>query len=476
MIARNRARHGKTLWTEGEAGRAGASRRPVGRPGGGPLRRRRGRGLAASGRQAQPGGGAGARRLPDPRVRGAVHPARACPIGSSAARASTSGRRSATRSPICGSSASPTTIWPSSGSSICRGAASATARCAACARRRAPRQISLFQAARAMCQTDELPARARNALRRAARDLRPLARQLRERPPRELAETHPRRMRLYRDVAGRAHARRARAAREPQGAGQGRAGVRDAAGLPGACQPGDGERGDGRRRHGQHHDAARCQGAGVRQRLPRRLGGGAVPEPACHRRGRHQGARGGAAAGLCRHHPRAAPADGQLRRQPARLQSMVVQRALALRRRAAARAYRASASQPRDPARSRHFPRRRAVHGPPDQPVPLAPGRARQADRGQGRDPAVAATGQDRRRSSPATGSSTTSSATGRSSRSRATSSTSPSSIRAARRSSTASSSRPETDAWPTRTSGGSASSPSAPPCPRCRRRSRTRR
>ena len=85
----------------------------------------------------------------------------------------------------------------------------------------------------------------------------------------------------------------------------------------------------------------------------------------------------------------------------------------------------------------------------PDQPVPLAPGGARQADRGQGRDPAVAAAGPDRRRSSPATGSSTTSSATGRSSWSTATSSTSPSSIRVARRSSTASSSRPDDHAWP---------------------------
>ena len=156
---------------------------------------------------------------------------------------------------------------------------------------------------------------------------------------------------------------------------------------------------------------------------------GLFPNQRADRRGRHQGARGGAAAGLCRHHPRPAAPDGELRRQPARLQSMVLQRALAVRRRVAARASRAPASQPGDPARPRHLPRRRAVHGPPDQPVPLPPGGARQADRGQGGDPAVAATGPDRRRSSPATGSSTTSSATGTSSRSRATSWTSPSRI-----------------------------------------------
>ena len=51
-----------------------------------------------------------------------------------------------------------------------------------------------------------------------------------------------------------------------------------------------------------------------------RLGGGAVPEPARDRRGRQQGARGGAAAGLCRHHPGPPPADHQLRRQPPGLQ------------------------------------------------------------------------------------------------------------------------------------------------------------
>ena len=75
VIAKNRARHGKTLWTEDDQGDQVRVRRPVGRPGGGALRRRRGRGVAAPGRQAQPVGDPGAGRLPDPLVRGAVHPA-----------------------------------------------------------------------------------------------------------------------------------------------------------------------------------------------------------------------------------------------------------------------------------------------------------------------------------------------------------------------------------------------------------------
>ncbi len=50
----------------------------------------------------------------------------ACPIASSAARASTSAPKSATRSPICGLPPSRTTISPSSASSMCRSAASAT--------------------------------------------------------------------------------------------------------------------------------------------------------------------------------------------------------------------------------------------------------------------------------------------------------------------------------------------------------------
>ena len=56
----------------------------------------------------------------------------ACPIASSAARASTSAPKSATRSPICAASRSRPTISPSSASSIRQSAASATRRCRCC--------------------------------------------------------------------------------------------------------------------------------------------------------------------------------------------------------------------------------------------------------------------------------------------------------------------------------------------------------
>ncbi len=210
-------------------------------------------------------------------------------------------------------------------------------------------EISLSQAARAMCQTDELPARARNALFELIATFDRWRGQLQERPPRELAETVLDESGYTAMWQAERSPGRAGSAGEPEGAGQGGAGVRDPAGLPRACQPGDGERGSTGSRPGQHHDAARCQGPGVRQRLPRRLGGGSVSQPARHRRGRQQGARGGAPPGLCRHHPGPPPADHQLRGQSPRLQSVVVERAVAFRRRAAARAYRAPAPQSRRP-------------------------------------------------------------------------------------------------------------------------------
>ena len=54
---------------------------------------------------------------------------------------------------------------------------------------------------------------------------------------------------------------------------------------------------------GHDHDAARRQGAGISGGLPAGVGGRAVPLAALHGRERPQGARGGAAARLCRHHP-----------------------------------------------------------------------------------------------------------------------------------------------------------------------------
>ena len=56
----------------------------------------------------------------------------ACPTASSAARASTSAPKSATRSPICAWSIRRPTISPSSASSMCRSAGSATPPCSCC--------------------------------------------------------------------------------------------------------------------------------------------------------------------------------------------------------------------------------------------------------------------------------------------------------------------------------------------------------
>ncbi len=54
-----------------------------------------------------------------------------------------------------------------------------------------------------------------------------------------------------------------------------------------------------------HHDAAFGQGAGIRHRVPARLGGRPVSAPARARRRRPLRPRGRAPPRLCRHHPRA---------------------------------------------------------------------------------------------------------------------------------------------------------------------------
>ena len=95
---------------------------------------------------------------------------------------------------------------------------------------------------------------------------------------------------------------------------------------------GDGERGNRRGRPGQPDDPARREGAGIRHRVPARLGGGAVPQPARHGRKRREGPGGGAAAGLCRPDPRAAPRDRQPRRQPAHLRQLAEQHSQPLHR------------------------------------------------------------------------------------------------------------------------------------------------
>ena len=94
------------------------------------------------------------------------------------------------------------------------------------------------------------------------------------------------RMRLYRHAQARQIARSAGPARQPQGTGALDGGVRDAGRVPRACQPGHGRGAERERGQGQSDDHARGQGAGVRHRVPARLGGRPVPEPAHHGRRR----------------------------------------------------------------------------------------------------------------------------------------------------------------------------------------------
>ena len=81
-----------------------------------------------------------------------------------------------------------------------------------------------------------------------------------------------------------------------------------------------------RRRHGERHDPARRQGAGVRHRVPAGLGGRPVPQPARARRQGPGRARGGAPPRLCRPDPRAQAGLCLVRRQPARLQPVAGRR------------------------------------------------------------------------------------------------------------------------------------------------------
>ena len=89
------------------------------------------------------------------------------------------------------------------------------------------------------------------------------------------------------------------------------------------------------RRRGQHHDAALGQGAGVRHRVPARLGGRPVPEPAHARRAGPRRPRGGAPPRPCRHHARPQARQDLLRHQPPHPRPVEHQHPVALPRRTA---------------------------------------------------------------------------------------------------------------------------------------------
>ena len=121
LIANNKGRLGKTLWTEDELGEKVERHRRLGPRGGGALGRRGDRGAAARRQPALDEIAILVRaRLPDARVRGALHHARPALPRHRRPALLRARRRSATPSPICASSCSPPTTSPSSASSTCR--------------------------------------------------------------------------------------------------------------------------------------------------------------------------------------------------------------------------------------------------------------------------------------------------------------------------------------------------------------------
>ena len=114
------------------------------------------------------------------------------------------------------------------------------------------RRIPLFEAARAVVETDELKPKARGSLARSDPAFRPLARPARGDVAYRTRRNRARRERLHRDVAEGPLGRRRRPARQPQGTGALDGGVREPARLPRTHLAGDGPR---RRRRG----AKRCR-------------------------------------------------------------------------------------------------------------------------------------------------------------------------------------------------------------------------
>ena len=279
-------RLGKTLWTDADDGDKVIVRGAVGRRSGGALGRRRDRGAASPRRGAEGDRDPGTRRVPDPRIRGALHraglPYRV--VG---------GPRFYERQEIRDALAYLRLIHqPARRSRLRAHRQHAAARhrhrdaCRRCMPPRAPRSLPLVDAARQLIAGEQLPRAARNAL---AAFLAALDR-WREAAERTAAHRshsdRARRIGLYRDVAGRQIARCAGPAGKPEGAGRRDGRIREPRRVSRTCQPGHGQRRRQRRRHGQSDDAAQRQGSRIRQRVPAGLGGGAVPEPALDRRTR----------------------------------------------------------------------------------------------------------------------------------------------------------------------------------------------
>ena len=239
LIAHNEGRLGKTLWTGYEGGRAHFPARRVGRRRGGAHGRRGDRGAAARQACARPDRHPGARRLPDPRVRGTVHHhGPALPGDRRAALLRAPGdprrhgllprhraarRRPRLRAHLQHAAPRPGRIGPAH-------AAHHPARAEGVAVR--------GDAAGAGDRRAEGPAA--QVAGRPDQELRPLARHARRHEPCRGGRDHARRVGLHRHAAARPFARGRGPAGEPEGADQRPAGIRHPARLPrarGACSP-----------------------------------------------------------------------------------------------------------------------------------------------------------------------------------------------------------------------------------------------
>ena len=154
----------------------------------------------------------------------------ACPIASSAARVSTNAPKFATRSPICAASRSPPTISPSSASSTCPSAGSATPRCNCCMNG-AARNIPIMQAARTLVESEEIKAKPRATLRALLARFRALALADRRQAAARTRRNGFGRVRLYGNVATGQNAGGGGPAGKPQGTRARHGAVPDLAGF-----------------------------------------------------------------------------------------------------------------------------------------------------------------------------------------------------------------------------------------------------
>ncbi|MGT2501854.1 ATP-dependent helicase [Bradyrhizobium guangxiense] len=197
------------------------------------------------------------------------------------------------------------------------------------------RRIPLFEAARAVVETDELKPKARGSLRNV------VAQFDRWRAQREVT-AHTDLAQIVLDESGYTEMwqkdRSADAAGRLENLKEPRAldgGVREPARIPRAHLAGDGPRGRRRGGCGVADDAAFGQGARIRQRVPARLGGRAVSEPAHAGRTGPRGARRRTPARPCRPDPRPPPCHDLFRHQPPHSWHLVDHDPVALPRRIA---------------------------------------------------------------------------------------------------------------------------------------------